>query len=454
MDTREKKEKRMGRSMRYSRPKTSPPETLLDFLCARFPYLSREGWVAHMEAGHLSVRTGRGEDVAPSVDYVLRQSDEISFSPPRELEPAVDDHICILHEDEAILVCAKSGNLPVAEGGRYAGNTLVGVLARRRAAFVGDGSGATVEADGTNVACHPVHRLDKETSGLVVLAKEATAARLLSRQFEQQSERLMEKVSQWGDSAGECVSAAAFGKLMDEEKVVTKSYVAVLAGAAPEGTVFIVSNRIGLLVDSLSGADDADVRNHAKLKKLKMACFPASVEENPRRHGRPAVSRVHIISTDTSLGVSVARVDILTGRTHQIRLHCAHLGFPVLGDKLYETRTPGLVGGCCAVADDVYIARARSDVGMTSEAAPHLRVKRHLLHAAVLAFCHPISGERQVFFSDPCEWILRDVVTEDATTEMTGSESCLAAKRLHQLLDRTVETLGFSRTHPSGPSPL
>ncbi|KEG14654.1 putative RNA pseudouridylate synthase [Trypanosoma grayi] len=468
----------MGRRIRYSRPKSSPPETLLDFLCTRFSYLSRDAWQQHISAGHLSVTSKDG--VSTSAAYVLRQSDEIHFDPPRELEPEVDEHIDVVHDDEAILVCVKNGNLPVAEGGRYSSNTLVGVLQRCSTAAVASASASdsaipitatttTTTSKGTEerkrrrsseehaagasaapLAYHPVHRLDKETSGLVVLAKQATAARLLSTQFEQQSERLTASVLQLADAAGGQLGSAAVDALVEGAKSVTKSYIAVLAGAAPEGAVFVVCDRIGLLSE---GAEPG-ASEHAKLQKLKMACFPASVQENPRRLGRAACSRIRILRSDAALGVSVACVDILTGRTHQIRLHCAQLGFPVLGDKLYETATPGVVGGCRAVADDTYLARVRGGVYMISAAAPRLRVRRHLLHAAVLAFRHPISGERLEFFADPREWLLRDVTEVD---DEAADVASTAGKRsntntlveLRQLLDKVMDARSVSAAHLS-----
>ncbi|ORC90885.1 putative RNA pseudouridylate synthase [Trypanosoma theileri] len=439
----------MGRRIRYSRCRTSPPSTLLDFLAARFPYLTPAAWAAHIAAGHLTVRGIAAVEPA----HILQQGDEIEFNPPRELEPVVDEYIKIPHRDAAVIVCVKNGNLPVAEGGRYSGNTLVGVLQRRDAADVGrestregkrkrsdDGNDERIDHTEASM-CFPVHRLDKETSGLVVLAKNANAARLLSMQFEQQSETLTTKVSQLtdidddDDDDDKEMSLNTFEELLTGDKVVIKSYIAVLEGAPAVGAVFIVCDRIGLLSESIP-ASSSEAQYHTKLKKLKMTCFPASVKKNPERHGRSACSRIRILSSDKTLGVSVASVDILTGRTHQIRLHCAQIGFPVLGDKLYETSTPGVVGGCRAVPDDIYLERARECVSMVSTIAPQLRVKRHLLHAAVLAFSHPITKERLMFFSDPREWFLRDV-SEESTADKEGNS---AIEALRDLLEKAMES--------------
>ncbi|ESL07969.1 RNA pseudouridylate synthase [Trypanosoma rangeli SC58] len=451
----------MGRRIRYSRPRAAPPETLLDFLCTRFSYLSRDQWAQHLAAGHLRVVSpGDNSTVSASGDYLLRQNDEVCFDPPRELEPSVDEYIHVVHDDDAVLVCVKNGNLPVAEGGRYSGNTLVGLLQRRSAESVvsGEDAAAGIKSDQKNdedgeagiaatkklVLYHPVHRLDKETSGLVVLAKRAAAARVLSTQFEQQSERVAAELAKRSDSSRYNLSAEEFEEIVADEKYVSKSYIAVLAGAAREGAVFVMCDRIGFLFDKLLKEENTEgVVKHMKLRKLKMACFSANLRENPWRHGRPAISRICILGSDKTIGVSVARVDILTGRTHQIRLHCAQLGYPVLGDKLYDTTTPGVAGGGCAVADDTYLARARESKSLVSAVAPRLRVKRHLLHAAVLSFLHPVTGERMAYFADPREWFLRDIVEEagGSAVKTTADGSCSALEALQQLLGRAVGAL-------------
>ncbi|KAH8613660.1 putative RNA pseudouridylate synthase [Trypanosoma vivax] len=446
----------MGRSIRYSRPKTTAPQTLVDFLCARFPYLARDAWQHHGLRGHLSVtRKSFVNTVLDPVSYFLEQNDEIHFNPPRELEPAVDEHIAILHEDESIIVCVKNGNLPVAEGGRYSLNTLAGLLQRRcsEPPFQDAHAEGTSTAAPTSKAFHPVHRLDKETSGLVVLAKDPEAARCLSRQFEQQSEVLSSRLSSCLETSvesGQCksLSLSDFDEIVSANKMIKKSYIAVLTGIAKENVTFVVCDYVGLLYEKLH-LSGMDTSKHVKLKRLKMTCF-SSAEFNSTHHSaRPACSRVSILGSSESLGLSVARVDIITGRTHQIRLHCAQLGYPVLGDKLYMTTTPGLYGGCCAVPDDAYLERVRSVDGLLWEQA-QLRVRRQLLHSFMLSFDHPVSSERMDFLANPRDWFLRDVaqlrtptLSSTAGRQIAGGEVG-RTESLGELLERALKRLSTS----------
>jgi len=203
----------MPRTVRYCRPRSSPEETLLEYLQFKFSYLSSAQWVEHISAGHLTVSS-----VQPSSpQHVLQQGDVIIFSPPKSMEPPVDEeNINIIYEDDAIVVCTKNGSIPVTEGGRYCENTLVAVLDRngthryyndhtvRRVAQAPSsalsskrqrdehetttpreasvrlsepGSSERSRKQRLNdktshsYSLFPVHRLDKETSGVVVLAK-------------------------------------------------------------------------------------------------------------------------------------------------------------------------------------------------------------------------------------------------------------------------------------------
>nr|CCD17553.1 unnamed protein product [Trypanosoma congolense IL3000] len=302
----------MVRKIRYNRPKTSPPERLIDFLCSRFPYLTRRAWEEHIHDGYVTVVTamvtssGGGGPVhcgqlMPS-DYELQQKDEVHFNPPRELEPEVDETVVTIYSDNVIVVCIKNGNLPVAEGGRYSLNTLVGLLQRKNllTKVDGCGSGGGVSAansrgdKGSDSTCayFPVHRLDKETSGLVVLAKTQDAARFLSLLFERQTELLSAEVGKGMEA--QCFDSPAvlswFEGLLAMDKTVVKSYIALLQGEAPEGSCFVVTDRIGLLWDEVR-ENVTESEKHVKLKKLKMACYP-SLPTKPQQHGRPACSRV------------------------------------------------------------------------------------------------------------------------------------------------------------------
>ena len=167
----------------------------------------------------------------------------------------------------------------------------------------------------------------------------------------------------------------------------------------PQAATVTVSERIGHVRGTTASL----------LAKLKMQCFPPNSCD-----GKAALSEFHVIETSESYGLSLVRVRIFSGRTHQIRLHAAHLGFPVLGDKLYDTRTPGAAGGSCCVDDAVYLERTRGQTMVTFSLpdfcgrADQWVIRRQLLHASRLRFLHPLSREEVDVRSDALPWFGRD----------------------------------------------
>lgn len=436
----------MPREFRYSRPKKDPEELLVDFLSKKFSYFSLEEWKRHVQNDLVQVN----HVVSRDCDYILQQGDVILYTSPENLEPDVDDvNVHILYEDDAILVCGKNGNLPVAEGGRYCLHTLSALLnddasrsrfysektVLRSSEVMANESDRSKEAnlslkrrrsgdDDTHVSANllahaavsrqklvkpikyrSVHRLDKETSGVVVFAKSLAVAQQLTTQFEAHS---ADTTATGSESDDVCLTSGIMWTTSSQVPL-RKRYVALLHGAAPVGATFSVVNRLGTYAEDWDPAHP-DAPQHEKLKKLKMRVYPNDHDDAagpcasaaavvPK--GKHARTDVHIVAASTLLNASVAVVELFTGRSHQIRVHCAHVGFPVLGDKLYATTSPGVSGGEYAVPDDEYIQRCRSNcsfepvvsVGASgADGPPQLAVRRHLLHATSLNFVHPLSA--------------------------------------------------------------
>jgi RluA family pseudouridine synthase len=230
-------------------------ETLLDFLNRRFRYHTPAEWRQLIEQGHVTL-DGR----AARPEAVLQSRQVIAYLPPPRPEPEVDARYTVIHEDGELLAVAKSGNIPSTPSGRYWHNCLRHVLQRDKAL----------------PALHAVHRLDRETSGIIVFAKSARSARVLGEEF----------------SRGR----------------VTKTYVAVLRG------------HLGAPLVELS----APLRDAGGDVRIKQAVHP---------EGRPAFTRFRLAALLP--GASLAIIVPRTGRTHQIRAHAAFLGHPVWGDRLY-----------------------------------------------------------------------------------------------------------------------
>ncbi len=299
--------------------------TLRDFLAHKFRYLPPRLWDERVAAGRVRVN-----GAAAAAGTPVAAGDRISYEVAGE-EPPVDFAYAVLHEDDDCIAVAKSGNLPVHAGGRYIRNTLI---ARLRAAQPPERAASLVLA----------HRLDRETSGVVLLAKNREAAAHFEREFH----------------AGRAA----------------KTYLAVVRGAAPpELTVDAPIGR----VPSIGGGADPDP------PRWRVLTPPA---------GKPAVTRFRVVARGSrvappsrpsaspgapaSLLVSLVEAIPLTGRTHQIRIHAAHAGYPILGDKVHGAPK--------------HLARAFFEDGDSPALQAAAGAPRHLLHAASLSISAPRGG--------------------------------------------------------------
>ena len=215
---------------------------------------------------------------------------------------AQDIPLDVLYEDDALLVIDKPAGLVVHPGAGNADGTLVNALLHRDPAL------AALPRAGI------VHRLDKDTSGTMVVARTLQAQAALVEQL----------------SARE----------------VHRQYLAVVAGALVSG-----------------GTADAPIDRHPR-DRLKMAV---------REDGRDAVTHYRLRERFRAHTALECRLE--TGRTHQIRVHMAHLKHPIVGDPVY--------GGPLKLPK-----------GATDELVAALRgFRRQALHAETLEFLHPASGE-------------------------------------------------------------
>jgi len=246
---------------------------------------------------------------------VLRPRDRLSggetirLLPEAEAEQAVAAQpipLPILYEDDAIIVIDKPAGLVVHPGAGNAAGTLQNALLHHRPGL------AEVPRAGI------VHRLDKDTSGVMVVAGTITAHTDLVRQLEERSMR--------------------------------REYRAVCNGVMTAG-----------------GTVDVALGRHP-VDRLRMAV---------RTNGRPAVTHYRVVRRFRAHTDIRARLE--TGRTHQIRVHMAHIGFPLVGDRVY--------GG-----------RLKLPPGATDELITVLRsFRRQALHARRLQLRHPVSGEAVSF---------------------------------------------------------
>ena len=204
---------------------------------------------------------------------VLRSGDEIELTePPVEKIEAQPEPIPleILFEDDDLIVINKPAGLVVHPGAGHRQHTLVNALLSHCTTLSGIGG---KERPGI------VHRLDKETSGCLVVAKNDTTHRELSRQF---AKRIVEKV-----------------------------YLALVAGKLRKESG-VIEEKIG--------------RHPVHRQRMSVASS----------RGRAAKTEYRVVRSGDNASLVECRLH--SGRTHQIRVHLHHLGHPVLGDKVYATR--------------------------------------------------------------------------------------------------------------------
>jgi 23S rRNA pseudouridine1911/1915/1917 synthase len=237
-----------------------------------------------------------GRTVARSRRLVAGEVVEVLGGPPAEALPGPEPvPVEVRHADAEVIVVAKPAGLVVHPGAGHAHGTLVhGLLARfPELADVGDPARPGI-----------VHRLDRETSGLLVVARTQDAYRSLVEALTQHD--------------------------------VERCYLALVWGSP----------------DSPRGVVDAPIGRSTR-RRTRMAV---------RESGRPARTAYEVVRTFAEPGVALVECRLETGRTHQIRVHLAAIGHPVVGDGAYGGARPGVA------------------------------LARPFLHATRLEFRHPSTG--------------------------------------------------------------
>ena len=277
-----------------------------------------------MEFKHIAVRAGRlssflREELAMSAglvnrlkwqdrilvngvprhtDFQVSPGDEIAvlLDAPTPQYPAEDGPLTVLYEDDHLLAVDKPAGMLIHPSRA----TLTGTLANRVLAHY--------EATGQKCAFHPITRLDRDTFGIVLLAKNPHVHALFTQQ--------------------------------QEQKAIVKTYHALTFGVPGEE----------------SGIIDAPIARRELPSLLRYVNYET---------GKPSLTHYRVLKTWKNR--SLLALQPITGRTHQLRVHCAHMGFPILGDPQYGSRESLVLSG---------------QLGYTTQQ----------LCAKMLRFSHPITG--------------------------------------------------------------
>ena len=309
----------------------NPPPRLDKALARDVPeeaHLSRSRLAKLLEAG--AVREGKAVVTNPKAK--VREGDEFSITVEDAEDVATlpeNIPLTIVHEDADLIVIDKPAGMVVHPAPGSPSGTLVNALLHH---FGGELSGI-----GGEKRPGIVHRIDKDTSGLLVVAKSDAAHHGLADQFaEHSAERLYKAI---------CYGAPDIG----DPRLKGIKGVSYEQG----GTIRITTQ----------------LARHKTDRQRQAVLFQG---------GRHAVTRVRVIET---FGTHAALVHcrLETGRTHQIRVHMSHIGHALIGDPTYGGR------------------RRMSATAAGAEAVKAF--KRQALHAASLGFIHPVSGEKLMFES-------------------------------------------------------
>ena len=264
------------------------------FLAEKLPGITRSAAARLIETGQAAVNS---RPAVKSAKLTGTETITVTLPDPEPIEAQPQDiPLDVVYEDEDVIVINKPVGLVVHPAPGHPDGTLVNALLHH--------CGGSLSGVGGALRPGIVHRIDRDTSGLIIAAKNDAAHQALSAQLQDHS--------------------------------LARTYEAIVIGNLREDT----------------GTIDAPIgRHHTDRKKMAVTA----------RSGKAAVTHWEVL--ERFPGYTHVRCRLETGRTHQIRVHMAHIGHPVLGDTVYGPKKPfpGLTGQC--------------------------------LHAVGLRFVHPRSGE-------------------------------------------------------------
>jgi len=306
-------------------------ERLDVFLAANLSGLTRNAAQKLLEAGRVTrggVAMQKNHKTVPGDIYTVTQD------PPEDPGAAPQDiPLDIIYEDEDLIVVNKPRGMVVHPAPGHPDGTLVNALLSH--------CGGSLSGIGGVKRPGIVHRIDKDTSGLVIAAKNDRAHQALSSQL--------------------------------AARTLAREYDAIVRG----------------VMKNDSGTIDAPIGRHPTDRKRQTVHISSAARTQRDVKSREAVTHYEVITRYDKY--THVRCSLETGRTHQIRVHLAHIGYPVLGDIVYGRKKP--------------------EMGMSSQC----------LHARKLQFLHPVTGETVELEADLPEY-LTQVLTKLGKQKTQGTQ--------------------------------
>lgn len=305
-----------------------------------YPVISREEWKVRIQKYLVHLN---GNRIKPAKK--VKCGDLIQFEYNKKAEPDVNTNYKILYGINPIhdiIAIDKPADLPVHPAGVYFKNTLTSLLKQQR---------------GQNFPVYLVNRLDRETSGIVLIARSAQSCKVIQQQFFEHS--------------------------------VQKEYLVFVEGSFP---VYLdASGYIGRCQDS-------------KIKK-KMAFYKGLAKPELQQDWKECRTEFFCLQSAKINGkmISYIKVKLHSGRTHQIRATLCSLGYPVIGDSLY------------GVDENLYLKFI--DDTLTSQDREKLRIERTALHCSRIVFNDPQSNSRVEISCDLPDDLLALLATMDRNNQ-------------------------------------
>lgn len=297
------------------------------FLSRKFTYHSRTVWQKEISAGRILLS---GKKVKPGI--ILREGDQVVYQIENKTEPPVRTDYKILFEDEWLVAVDKPGDLPVHPAGIYRKGNLLTLL----------------QESGRFQELYTIHRLDRETSGVILFAKNQKTASKLSGLFSSGNIQKFYITKVWG-SFPASVSGYGILKFDDKSKIRKKRKFLPL-----EKKKFISKQNL-LLETETSLEEEVSLTYFRRIKS-----------------DRIETSNHYNIS-------SYVLCKPITGRMHQIRATLYGLGYPLFGDKLYGKD------------EEVFLEFIE---GKKPDLVKRLGMERQALHAYAVCFLHPDTNQK------------------------------------------------------------
>ena len=235
-------------------------QSVIDYLADRFTYKPREKWLEMISSKQIKIN-----DKIVDENHIIRDNSTLSFSIPNYYEPDLDSRYQKIFENENLIIVSKPANLPISSNHRFFKQNMTAIL----------------RADEKLPEINPIHRIDRETSGLIIYLK---------KRFDKPK------------------SLRKDPRLIMKEKY----YLAIVRGEISDERFTI----------------------NIPLMDSNVPPIGYKVIAAEKNEGKPASTDFYTLGTAKGFTLLLAKLN--SGRKHQIRAHCSLSGFPIVGDKLYS----------------------------------------------------------------------------------------------------------------------